>query len=115
MDIADDDKVWVFVNLIKAQEIERCRLPFEKFAAALCALFPTTADVAAVCERLPEALRHREAEDQMASYYYERSRRKEEWEALRPAREAAWEAYRRVAGLDPAEMPERPSDDDLPF
>ena len=112
MKIADDDKVWVFVNLIKAQEIERCRLPFEKFVAELCAHFPTTADVAAVCERLPEALRHREADDHMSAYYGERLRQAEDWEALRPAREAAWEAYRRVAGLDPAEMP---SDDDLPF
>jgi len=103
MEIDYEDEVGMLVDLIRAEGDPVLRgVPRERLEMALCARYPA-ADIAAVFERLPEALRQREDEEAMGDHYAEEARRKAEWDALKPAREAAREAYRRVAGFDPAD------------
>jgi len=106
VEIDHDDAVWMLADLILGEGDPVLRgVPRERLEAALCARYPA-ADIAAVFERLPEALREREGlqreEAAMADHHAEQRRLAEEWAALKPAREAAREAYRRVAGFDPA-------------
>ena len=105
MENEQEEAVWMLVDLILAEGVEFSGVPRERLEGVLRDRYPT-ADVAAVLERLPQALRQHEDEASMALYYDERARQAEEWAALKPAREAAWEAareaYRRVAGFYPA-------------
>jgi hypothetical protein len=123
-------KVWKLVGLITAQSSEEHRLPPEQFTTALCELFPTTADMATMLEQLPDALRERDDLVREMDFYDAQRRQREEWATLKPAREAAWETYRRAAALAGIHFIERPElirldrgdrvdqgnlDDELPF
>jgi hypothetical protein len=93
-----DEKERAAFDLLVAQDFTKQP---EKFAEALCALFPTVADLAPYLRLLSGVLALYERAFSRQPEYERQIAELRRWTALKPARDAAREAFRRVAGFEP--------------